>query len=101
MKPNPTGSPRVPSPSSALLTAITQQFHSFHDFQQAFTRTATNVFGSGWAWLVMNVETQELSVLSTPNQDHPIMRSSALRALLCLDVWEHVSFCCVWMCGSM
>lgn len=46
-------------------------------------------FGSGWAWLVVNAE-GKLEVLSTANQDTPIMEGK--KPILGLDVWEHAYY---------
>ena len=47
------------------------------------------VFGSGWAWLVVNKE-GKLEVTSTANQDTPI--SEGKKPILGLDVWEHAYY---------
>jgi Fe-Mn family superoxide dismutase len=46
------------------------------------------LFGSGWAWLVMNGE--ELEIMTTPNQDSPL--SEGKIPILGLDVWEHAYY---------
>ena len=43
------------------------------------------VFGSGWAWLVLN--NGELEIMSTPNQDCPISHGKI--PVLGVDMWEH------------
>ncbi|MFT9493473.1 superoxide dismutase [Anaerosolibacter sp.] len=48
-----------------------------------------NTFGSGWTWLILN-KNHELEVISTPNQDSPIMEGN--KVLLGLDVWEHAYY---------
>jgi Fe-Mn family superoxide dismutase len=57
-------------------------------FKEEFTKAATGVFGSGWAWLVM--DKGKLSVVATPNQDSPIMKGQ--KPVLGLDVWEHAYY---------
>ena len=47
------------------------------------------VLVSGWAWLVVNKNGQ-LEVMSTPNQDNPIMEGKT--PILGLDVWEHAYY---------
>ena len=51
-------------------------------------------FGSGWAWLVINQG--KLSVVSTANQDSPLMGKEIAGCegfpLLGLDVWEHAYY---------
>lgn len=51
-------------------------------------RAAAKVFGSGWAWLVL--ENGNLAIESTPNQDSPI--SQGRQPLPGVDVWEHASY---------
>ena len=72
-------------PSGELADAINQAFGSFDAFKEEFTSAAGSRFGSGWAWLVSNNGT--LEVTSTPNQDSPLMEGKT--PLLGLDVWEH------------
>lgn len=75
-------------PDGELAEAIKSAFGSFDEFKAAFTTAATGRFGSGWAWLVMN--NGKLEVMSTPNQDNPLMEGK--KPLLGLDVWEHAYY---------
>jgi Fe-Mn family superoxide dismutase len=75
-------------PSGSLATAIKQTFGTFADFKKTFNDAAANRFGSGWAWLV--VEQEKLSVMSTANQDSPLMQGKS--PILGLDVWEHAYY---------
>ncbi len=72
----------------ALLAAIEKKFGSFDAFKEAFNTAATKVFGSGWAWLVLN--NGELEIISTPNQDSPL--SQGKKPVLGIDVWEHAYY---------
>lgn len=74
-------------PTGVLADAITSAFGSFDEFKSQFSAAATR-FGSGWAWLVVNGEA--LKVISTANQDSPIM--DGLTPILGLDVWEHAYY---------
>src|SRR6202011_4357716 len=56
-------------PTGDLAKAIDTNFKSFADFQAKFGEAATKVFGSGWAWLV--VDGKDLEITPTPNQDTP------------------------------
>jgi Fe-Mn family superoxide dismutase len=58
-------------------------------FVNKFTETAMSRFGSGWAWLVINPD-KSLEILSTPNQDSPLMQNK--QPILGLDVWEHAYY---------
>lgn len=77
------------SPSGALATAIRQAFGSFEAFQTTFNTAGAKQFGSGWAWLVMN-PTGDLEVISTPNQDSPLMQG--YYPIMGNDVWEHAYY---------
>lgn len=82
-------SPEETQISQELSEDIAATFGSFEDFKAAFTAAATGRFGSGWAWLVVNAE-GKLEVLSTANQDTPIMEGK--KPILGLDVWEHAYY---------
>lgn len=83
MSPNGGG-----EPTGDLAKAIESTFGSFADFKKQFTDAAMKRFGSGWAWLV--VKDGKLSILSTPNQDPPLL--DGYTAILGLDVWEHAYY---------
>ncbi len=75
-------------PSGPLAEAIRSTFGSQEQFQSAFSAAAMGRFGSGWAWLV--ARNGKLEVLSTANQDSPLM--DGLVPILGLDVWEHAYY---------
>ena len=77
------------APTGALADAITAAFGSFDAFKEAFAKAGATRFGSGWAWLVVKEGT--LAVISTPNQDNPLMDNSGTPILGC-DVWEHAYY---------
>ena len=77
--------PKNGMPSGKIGDAITKTFGSFDKFKEDFTAAATGRFGSGWAWLVD--DKGKLAVVSTANQDSPLMDGKV--PLLGLDVWEH------------
>lgn len=76
-------------PAGDLAAAITRDLGGFAAFKEKFATAATTRFGSGWAWLV--VKGGKLEVLSTPNQDSPLMDGSGA-PILGLDVWEHAYY---------
>jgi Fe-Mn family superoxide dismutase len=75
-------------PDGPFRDALRQKFDKFDAFKQQFTDAAMKVFGSGWAWLVL--EGKELKIESTPNQDTPLMLGRI--PLLGIDVWEHAYY---------
>lgn len=75
-------------PTGALADAITAAFGSFAAFKEQFQAAGMGRFGSGWAWLVSTNGT--LSIMSTPNQDNPLMEGK--HAILGVDVWEHAYY---------
>lgn len=78
----------------SLKAAIERDFGSFEAFQAEFEKAAATRFGSGWAWLV--VEGGKLKVVSTANQDSPLMGTAVAGCsgypLIGLDVWEHAYY---------
>lgn len=79
-------------PEGKIGDAIAQSFGNFGKFKTEFSKAATGVFGSGWAWLVRDGKTagSPLTIVTTPNQDSPFMKR--LTPILCLDVWEHAYY---------
>lgn len=77
------------APSGKLGEAIDAAFGSFDKFKDEFKKASVGRFGSGWAWLV--AKDGKVAVVSTANQDNPLMDGSGL-PLLGLDVWEHAYY---------
>ena len=77
-----------------LKAAIERDFGSVEAFQAEFEKAAATRFGSGWAWLVY--EDGKLKVVSTANQDSPLMGQAVSGAsgypIIGLDVWEHAYY---------
>ena len=76
------------TPSGDLASAIDRDLGGFDKFKEDFTASATNRFGSGWAWL--SVDKGKLRVENTPNQDSPLMQGRT--PILGIDVWEHAYY---------
>jgi Fe-Mn family superoxide dismutase len=76
-----------------LKKAITDAFGSEEQFKAEFTKAALSVFGSGWAWLIID-DSGKLQIITTPNQDNPYMDIAPKKGtpLLTLDVWEHAYY---------
>lgn len=77
-----------------LKAAIERDFGSVEKFQEEFEKAAATRFGSGWAWLVL--KDGKLAVVSTANQDSPLMGEAVAGAsgfpIIGLDVWEHAYY---------
>ncbi len=73
-------------PTDRLADMLRQKYGSVEAFKDAFSAQAAGVFGSGWAWLM-----PDLSIVTTANQDNPIMEGSPA-PILGLDVWEHAYY---------
>ena len=90
MGPNGSGAPK-----GKLAEAIKAKFGSFDAFKEAFEKAGTTRFGSGWAWLVVN-KAGELEVVSTANQDSPLMGKAVAGVegtpVIGCDVWEHAYY---------
>jgi superoxide dismutase, Fe-Mn family len=76
-------------PVGGLANDIATTFGSFAAFQARLSDVALRIFGSGWAWLVMD-QRGGLQVISRPNQDAPIM--DGLTPLVGIDMFEHAHY---------
>ena len=76
------------APTGNLAKAIDAKFGSFESFKEKFTAAAVGRFGSGWAWLIKTAD--GVDIMSTPNQDNPLMEGKY--AVIGLDVWEHAYY---------
>lgn len=76
-------------PVGDLSQAIIKKYQSYEGMKDQLSAQAKSVFGSGWAWLCVDKK-NELTILSTPNQDSPLMQG--LQPILGIDVWEHAYY---------
>jgi superoxide dismutase, Fe-Mn family len=82
------------APTGALAAAITSAFGSFDSLKEKIEAAGLARFGSGWAWLVVNQG--KLEVVSTANQDSPLMGKVIAgcegKPVFGVDVWEHAYY---------
>ena len=82
------------APSGKLADDIKAAFGGFDAFKEKFEAAGVGRFGSGWAWLVANGG--KLEIVSTANQDNPIMGKAVAgcegKPVLGCDVWEHAYY---------
>lgn len=81
--------PAQQQPFGTLNEAIRNRFRNYASFQAQFKEAALSVFGSGYAWLVVNAF-GELDIMTTGNQDTPL--PLGLSPVLNIDVWEHAYY---------
>jgi Fe-Mn family superoxide dismutase len=81
-------------PTGKLAEDILATFGSFDAFKEKFEAGGVGRFGSGWVWLVVNGG--KLEIVSTANQDNPIMGKAVAgcegKPVLGCDVWEHAYY---------
>ena len=75
-------------PTGALAQAIDQTWGSYAALKAEFTKSAAENFGSGWTWLVKNVN--GVRIVNTDDADNPLKTQE--KPLLTLDVWEHAYY---------
>lgn len=75
-------------PRGLLAEHIEASFGSKDAFSQQFVSAATDHFGSGWIWLVL--DDARLRIVSTDNAGTPLTTPGI--PLLTLDVWEHAYY---------
>lgn len=73
-------------PSGDLASAISSRYGNFQSFVDEFTSQSLEVFGSGWCWLM-----PDMDIITTPDQDNPLMLGLG-EPILGLDVWEHAYY---------
>jgi len=82
------------SPTGRLADDIKAIFGSFDALKEKFEAAGVGRFGSGWAWLV--VSNGRLEVVSTANQDNPLMGKAIAgcegKPVIGCDVWEHAYY---------
>lgn len=79
---------KLHGPKDKLLHAIEKNFGNIVEFEQKFQKAASDLFGSGWVWLVKYGA--DLRLETTGNAENPL-KSGGVPLLTC-DVWEHAYY---------
>lgn len=77
------------APTGDLSNEINKTFGSFDNFKKQFTEKASGVFGSGWAFLLVDKD-KNLSIKRHSFQNSPLMHGNT--PILGIDVWEHAYY---------
>lgn len=80
------------APSGKLADAIQAAFGDLDALKEKVNNAGATRFGSGWAWII--VKDGKLDVVSTPNQDNPLMDVAEVKGapIFGIDVWEHAYY---------
>ncbi len=84
-----TPNPERLEPEGKLAEAIKRDFGNFDNFKDEMMKTATSLFGSGWAWLALN-RNGKLVIVKEANGSNPLRQG--MKPLLGFDVWEHAYY---------
>lgn len=68
---------------------LTRDFGGYENFKSEFSEKATKLFGSGWTWLVQNLD-GKLEIVALKDANTPLLYNK--KPLLTLDVWEHAYY---------
>jgi superoxide dismutase, Fe-Mn family len=82
------------SPQGQIAQAIDDAFGGFDALKTEFNKAGVGRFGSGWVWVIIGSD-GKLAVVSTPNQDNPLMSGiveSTGFPVFGNDVWEHAYY---------
>ncbi|MSS74225.1 superoxide dismutase [Candidatus Pacearchaeota archaeon] len=83
-------SPKKTKCSGKIADALNKTFGNFEEFKKQFSDKSLALFGSGWVWLVVDLKTKNLEIISTLNQDSPL--SLGKKPILVIDLWEHAYY---------
>jgi superoxide dismutase, Fe-Mn family len=76
-------------PTGSLAEVINKTFGSFESFKEKFTTEATQLFGSGWVWLVKDTDSS-ISIEQSSNAVNPLQYGRVV--LMTCDMWEHAYY---------
>jgi Fe-Mn family superoxide dismutase len=77
-----------------VLHALENSFTSLEEFKAAFVKAGLEQIGSGWVWLIQPENGEKLELVTTANQDNPLMDLAEKRGtpILGCDLWEHAYY---------
>ena len=76
-------------PREHVTEAIKNSYGSQAEFKDAFVKSATSLFGSGWVWLIKNPK-GTVEIIQESNAGNPLRKG--LKPILTCDVWEHAYY---------
>ena len=82
------------APQGQIAQAIDDSFGGFDALKTEFNKAGAGRFGSGWVWVIIGSD-GKLAVVSTPNQDNPLMSGIVETTgfpVFGNDVWEHAYY---------
>ncbi|KAG0652434.1 Superoxide dismutase [Hyphodiscus hymeniophilus] len=72
-----------------LTTAIKARWGSIEEFQDKFNATLLGLKGSGWGWLVQDLNSDILEITTSKDQD---IVPAGKKPLMGIDMWEHAYY---------
>jgi Fe-Mn family superoxide dismutase len=78
-----------PSSAPNLISAINACWGSLEKFQEKFNTTLLGLKGSGWGWLVQDVDSNALEITTSKDQD---IVPAGKKPLMGIDMWEHAYY---------
>lgn len=81
--------PEFVEPTDNLKNILGADFGGFEIFVSKFKEMATNLFGSGWTWVIKNKE-GKIEIKNYANQENPLMFGET--PIMGIDVWEHAYY---------
>ena len=77
------------NPIGKLKEDILKHFQTYENFKEEFKKSAMNLKGSGYTFLVLE-ENGKLKIINTSNEDSPYYYG--MIPIMILDLWEHAYF---------
>lgn len=76
-------------PKGLLEQKINKQYGSFLKFKEEFIKTANELVGSGYTFLIIN-KNKDLEIINVSNQDTPY--TYGIIPIMNIDLWEHAYY---------